>query len=474
MRQRRTGTAMAAALVFGLVPAGAQAQTVEELQQQINELKAAIAALQAAATRNPLPEIEEHSQLLARNSHGPDGPPPDTAGSEVKLASAPAGKAWYEKIRVRGYTQMRSNEIVSGDKTAPAGEPRLRSVHDSSIGDGNNFFIRRARLVFQGDVSDRVSFYLQPDFAAGISNQSNGERRENFVQLRDAYVDIHLDDAKTFKIRAGQSKIPFGWENLQSSSNRLAFDRADAINSAVPGERDLGVIAYYTPAQVKAVWDRLAADGQKLFGNYGMAGFGIFNGQGINRGEQNDNLQTVAMLTWPFELDALGGAMAGQVFELGMSAMRNRVQPEVRTGGVSDEKFKDDRVGFHTILYPQPIGFQAEWNWGKGPEFDLASSRIENRNLNGGYIQLMGKVDDFLPGNWMPYAKWQRYRGGWKAATNAPRLETDEFELGVEWQIIKPLELTFAWAHMERSEADERRPGQAEGEVLRTQLQWNY
>lgn len=471
------GATAALALACGLVPSGAAAQTVDELQRQIDDLKAAIAVLEAAvgkqaASARALPEIAEHPPLHASDATGPATPA--EGGKAVEVAAASPAKAWYDKLRVRGYTQLRNNEIVSGDKDADSGEPRLRSVHDRSVGDDTNFFIRRARLVFQGDINDRVSFYLQPDFAAGVSNQTAGERRENFVQLRDAYVDIHLDDAKTFKIRAGQSKVPFGWENLQSSSNRLALDRADAINSAVPGERDLGLIAYYTPRAVDAIWDRLAADGQKLFGNYGAFGFGIFNGQGINRGEQNDNLQTVAMATWPFELDALGDAFAGQVFELGISAMRNRVQPEVRTGGVSAEKFKDDRVGFHAVLYPQPIGFQAEWNWGKGPEFDLASNRIEAKNLNGGYVQLMGRIDDFLLGDWMPYAKWQRYRGGWKAATNAPRLETDELELGVEWRIMRPLELTLAWAHMERTEADERRPGQAEGNVLRTQLQWNY
>ncbi len=65
-------------------------------------------------------------------------------------------------------------------------------------------------------------------------------------------------------------------------------------------------------------------------------------------------------------------------------------------------------------------------------------------------------------------------RGGWKAAPNAPWLETDEFELGVEFQPIQPLELTLTYAHMKRREADERRTGQAKGDVLRAQLQWNY
>ncbi|WP_395055838.1 hypothetical protein [Flavobacterium sp.] len=31
----------------------------------------------------------------------------------------------------------------------------------------------------------------------------------------------------------GQSKIPYGFENLQSTQNRLVFDRNDVLNSAV-------------------------------------------------------------------------------------------------------------------------------------------------------------------------------------------------------------------------------------------------
>jgi hypothetical protein len=243
----------------------------------------------------------------------------------------------------------------------------------------------------------------------------------------------------------------------------------------VPGERDLGVVAYYTPPSVQKIWDRLADDGQKLFGNYGAFGLGVFNGQGINKTEQNKDLMKVAFATWPFELDGLGDAFAGQVFEIGGSAMLNTIQPEIRSGGVSALSYDDNRAGIHAMLYPQPIGIQAEWNWGRAPQYDLASQSIRASKLNGGYVQMMTRLltsDSF--GTLIPYGRWQHYRGGWKAATNAPRLETDEFELGLEWQPWKALEITMAYARMKRAEADERRTGRAEGHLIRTQVQWNY
>ncbi len=472
-----TGTALA--LLMTSMPQGAQAQSSADLQRQIDALKAQVEALTAAlaAGKGAQPvAVAPASTSTPASASTPvalaaaSAPPPAIPAS----VDAPKAKAWYEKLSLRGYTQMRYNGFLSGDDMAPAGVSRLRSVHDSSISDRGGFSLRRARLVLQGDVSDRVSLYLQSDFATAVNNQAGTERREGFAQLRDAYADVFLDKDKSLRLRFGQSKVPYGWENMQSSSNRLTLDRSDAINSAVPSERDLGVVGYYTPPSVQKIWDRLGHDGQKLFGNYGAFGVGVFNGQGTNRTEQNRGLMKVAFATWPFELDGLGDAFAGQVVEIGGSAMLNKVQPELRSGAVSTIAYDDNRVGLHAMLYPQPFGIQAEWNWGKGPEYDRDSLSIETKKLRGGYVQMMYRLPTDSVGSLIPYGRWQHYRGGWKASTSAPRLETDEFELGVEWQPWKALEVTIAYARMKRAEADERRTGRAEGDLIRTQVQWNY
>ncbi len=472
---RISAIALATAL-GGATPAFAQAEDLAALQAQITrmqeQMRAQMSAMQtmqqqietlqgrlAAATATPAPASAPVSLALA--------PAAGAVPPVAPVAEKPKGKAWYDRLQMRGYTQMRFNEILSGDKTAPDGVSRLRSVQDGTVSDRSNFGLRRVRLVVQGEISDRVSLYLQHDFGTAISGQQAGERREGFGQLRDAYADVFLDRAKRFKVRLGQSKVPYGWENLQSSSNRLTLDRSDGINSAVPGERDLGMIAYYTPARVQAIWDELNKEGQKTFGNYGAIGLGLMNGQGINKTEQDNALMQVAMVSWPFRI-------GDQVVELGASGMRNRYRPELRSGGVSAKGYADDRVGIHAMLYPRPIGVQAEWNWGKGPEFDRASGTIKEKALQGGYVQVMGRIATDGGSTLWPYARWQHYRGGWKAAINSPRLETDEIEVGLEWQAMKALEFTLAYARMKRTEADERRLGRAEGNVLRTQIQWNY
>jgi hypothetical protein len=488
-RSRDISASLLAGLV-ALTPLSAQAQTAEELQQQIDDLKAQVQALASAlaASKDEQPAFAavppapapagDAPSLAATGSAAPATAPVALAAASAPQPAkdaAPKSKAWYEKLRLRGYTQMRYSTFLSGDASAPAGVSRLRSVHDSSISDRASFSLRRVRLILQGDISDRVSLYLQPDFATAVNNQAGSERREGFGQLRDAYADVFLDDRKSLRVRFGQSKVPVGWENMQSSSNRLTLDRSDAINSAAPGERDLGIVAYYTPPKVQKIWDRLEDDGQKLFGNYGAFGLGVFNGQGINKSEQNRDVMKVAMATWPFELDGLGDAFRGQVLEVGGSAMLNKFQPELRGGGVSPVAFDDNRVGIHAILYPQPFGIQGEWTWGRAPQFDQAAQEIREGAINGGYVQIMAQLPtspDF--GRLIPYARWQHYRGGWKAGTNAPRLETDELELGLEWQPWSALEFTLAYSRMKRTEADERRTGRAEGNLIRTQVQWNY
>jgi len=394
---------------------------------------------------------------------------------------------WFNKISMRGYTQMRYNQPLSGDRVA--GDPELRSVGDSSIKNNSSFSLRRVRLVFSGDINDYVSLYLQPDFASNVSDS-----QQHFVQLRDAYADLAFDKKHEYRIRAGQSKVPFGWENLQSSQNRLTLDRADALNSAVPSERDLGLFAYWTPEHVQKLWKDLSKKGLKPSGDYGIAGIGVYNGQGVNRAETNDDLYMVAHTTYPVELGFLGYPFTGQVLEVGADAITGQFNPTVgqsavfgRTNGVqvnptANGTTREDRVGVHAILFPQPFGLQAEWNWGKGgtlnPNANGGRGAIERQDLHGGYVQASYKIDKvFRPdGALIPYAKWQTYRGAWKGATNSPRVAVDEIEVGVEYQMMKALELTLAYATMDRTNTNtgSQYLGQASGDMARAQLQWNY
>ncbi|HEY9130688.1 MAG TPA: porin [Dyella sp.] len=390
-------------------------------------------------------------------------------GSPTPTAKTDNAKKWYDRISLRGYTQLRYNHELSGDAGL------LRAPGDRFIGNNQGFGIRRARLVISGDLNDYVSLYLQPDFASTPSGSST----THFGQLRDAYADIYFDRDKEWRVRAGQSKIPYGWENLQSSQNRIAPDRADALNSGVRDERDIGLIFYYTPKPVAERFKYLVQSGLKGSGDYGVFGLGFYNGQGANRSEQNNSLHTVAHFTYPFKL------ANGQYVEVGASAYTGRFKVGPPTSiAVDGQTFTpvdaapangslDQRVAAHFIYYPQPFGLQAEWTVGRGPELDLAERRIRSRSLRGGYVQAMYKIDGSY-GSLIPYVKWQTFRGASKFDTNAPRFLLDETEVGVEWRPSSALEIAVAYANMRRSNLTAAPYTRVKGDLLRMQLQVNY
>jgi hypothetical protein len=304
--------------------------------------------------------------------------------------------------------------------------------------------------------------------------------------MRDAYGDVYLTTDRVHRLRVGQSKVPYGWENLQSSSSRLALDRADALNSAVRDERDLGVFYYYTPEHVQARFDAINKLGLKHSGNYGMLGLGLYNGQGANRGDRNDDQHVVVRMDYPWELPN------GQFFEAGIQAYSGKYVPSTaayratddvsRTPTIADEfllGYDDERVGVSAIWYPQPFGLQAEWNWGTGPALDFASNSIVEKHLAGGYVQAMYKFDNQF-GTFLPFVKWQYFEGANKAENNAPLNDVNDLEIGVEWQIAAPLELAAIYHRMKRNNlVTGNRAGRIdyqrfEADALRLQLQMNF
>jgi hypothetical protein len=403
---------------------------------------------------------------------------------EAIIAEKAAIKKWFDKISIRGYVQARYS-YLPGDKS-------IRSEYDNTIRDNTGFAFRRVRLVISGDVTDWLSFYVQPEFAGTVPG-TTGDQSNHFVQLRDAYADVFMPvpflflAEKELRLRVGQSKVPFGFENLQSSQNRIAFDRADGLNSAVQGERDLGLFLYYTPQETRKLFKKLVDSGLKGSGDYGVLGIGVYNGQTINVNDRNDNKHVVVHATYPMELPY------GQIIQFGVDAYRgsfNVGSSATSVGSLSDGNgrlpgvpsienkgnYLDERVGVHFVLYPQPIGLQAEWNWGHGPQLNGARTAIEEGNIQGGYVQGMYKWDVNQP--WLtsviPYVRYQEYSGGKKHRTNMPFNVVREWEVGAEWQFTKALEFTIAYARSRRTDTQAAPYAIREGDIVRTQLQWNF
>lgn len=422
---------------------------------------------------------EEEGALLMKGHEG-----------EVEMQKKKEKKQWYSHVNIRGYVQNRMTAMIGNDGDNSDNPVDLwsdRSVGtDDSLNSDKNFLIRRARVIIFGDFGDHLSYYIQPDFASSAGTTGN------IAQLRDAYGDVNVDKNKVHRFRVGQSKVPYGFENLQSSSNRLPMDRVDAMNSAVRDERDTGVFYYYTPETVQALFKEITDKGLKHSGNYGMLGVGFYNGQGANRSDVNDNYHVVARATYPWKTES------GQIYEAGIQAYHGlygltptayrrtstaSATPTIE-GGASGENrngFKDERAGVSFMMYPQPFGIQAEWNWGRTPGLDVEANEIQQKSLQGGYVQAMYMLENWNNwGTFIPFVRWQYFDGYNKAEANAPKNEVNDWELGVEWQIAPEVELMAEYHHMKRNNlVTGNRSGaqdyqRFDAEAIRVQLQYNF
>lgn len=368
--------------------------------------------------------------------------------------------AWYEKINVRGYVQVRYNRLLETNPDLGCDQC------DKSWGDEGGLFLRRARIIFFGQINPRVYFYIQPDFA---SSSGTGL---HYGQLRDAYFDLGLNANNSLRVRLGQSKVPYGFENMQSSSNRLPLDRADGTNSAFPNERDLGAFFYWAPVKKRELLARLTREGFKGSGDYGMFAFGVFNGQGANKAEQNNTLHMVSRFSIPLEI-------GNQIIEPGIQAYTGQyvlTADQISSGTKinEDRSYIDQRVGATFVLYPKPIGLNIEYNIGEGPEFNTATDSIEVKKLHGGYAMLSArvKVKNQLI---YPFTRYQFYQGGKKFEKDARSYNVNDIEVGVEWQPLKAFELVAMYVISDRRYEDYgNQSNRQKGNLLRLQAQLNF
>ncbi len=370
-------------------------------------------------------------------------------------------KKWFENISIRGYAQFRYNRLLETNENLGCEQC------DRSWGDDGGFSIRRMRIIFFGQVNKNVYFYVQPDFASSPTSD-----RLHFGQLRDAYVDLGLDKDNEFRFRIGQSKVPYGFENMQSSQNRIPLDRNDALNSAVANERDLGVFFYWAPKNKRKLFSSLVNDGLKGSGDYGIFAFGLYNGQIANSPELNDEPHVVTRLTYPFEYKK-------QLVEVGIQAYTGKyVLPKSNlTSGVktiSDLNYLDQRIAATFVLYPKPFGILAEYNIGNGPRFNKNTGSIEEMPLEGGYITLsyLKKINNQIL---IPFMRYQYYNGGKKHEKDARSYVVNDFEFGGEWQVNKNFEFLVNYTISKRRYEDfAKQDNFQKGNLLRIQAQLNF
>ncbi|MBK8926957.1 MAG: porin [Crocinitomicaceae bacterium] len=372
-------------------------------------------------------------------------------------------KKWYDSFSIKGYAQVRYNRLGETN-------PDLRCDQcDKSWGNNGGIFLRRARLVVSGQLHPRVYFYMQTDFANNVSSGSS--TGQHFAQLRDFYLDLSLDKNNSFKFRIGQSKVPYGFDNLQSSQVRLSIDRSDAMNSGTFNERDMGVFFMYTPKPIIDLYKEISDQDLKGSGNYGLLSFGVYNGQTANKVELNNELHMAARITYPFRIKN----QLAEISLMGYTGQYTMPKDLLSSGVITNTSatYTDKRSAVSLVLYPKPFGIQAEYTRGVGPTFDRADSTIKTLPLQGGYVTLCYKTKIFNQ-SFTPYTRYQYYEGGKKLEKDARNYLVREIEAGIEWQPYKYFEITAAYVFSNRQYQDLTTDYDEMGSLIRLQVQLNF
>jgi len=487
VRPAASGTQNAELLVsvpLPQVPDTTSAAPTAESSQDVKATEAIVAAyLKKEADKKKAAEEEKKAEAAAKKEYDLYGGTRFSLQSLYDSLSVPqdGAKKWYEKLSINGYTQIRFGRALDTRENTP------NLFGDRTInGNAENFLIRRARVILSGPVSEHLFVYIQPDFA---STPQGSTTSTFFAQLRDLYADVYVDKEKVHRFRIGLSKVPYGFENLQSSQNRVPLDRTDAMNTAVaPNERDLGVIYYWTPEDYQKLFTTLVRGGTKGSNNFGIFALGVYDGQGGSVPEANLNLHVVSRLTLPVQLandQVVEASIQGYTGQYVVSGAPIRplgkgaagVTP-TGTGGVSG--IVDQRIAATFVWFPQPFGFQAEWEIGRGPGLNDAHTKVEARPLHGGYVMAMYRYDSDWCGIFTPYVRYQQFTGGYRNIANAPYGNQRQTDFGIEWQIRKELELVVEYSLVNSPNFTALNTANAvsyrdfEGSTLRLQMQFNY
>jgi hypothetical protein len=371
---------------------------------------------------------------------------------------------WYERLKMKGYLQVRADSVMREDGGV------LHSQNDPFANDQSSIGIRRGRLAFSGDLTNHVYLYFQADLFGGVNGNGG-------VQARDYYADVSLDPAREHRVRLGLSKVPFGYATLQSSQNRLALERPEAISTAVEGERDFGIYYMWAPYEIRERFKNLVKMGLRGSGDYGLIALGAYAGQGINRPDTNGQPHWVARATYPFEFDN------GQFLEIGIQGYAGKFNtttapiPGVGTptnGNGANRGFTDARVAISGVLFPQPFGIETEWNWGRGPQLSSNMTTINAASLSGGYVQANYRHVFANQKELIPFVRWQTFNGGRKFATNAPKDKINEVGVGFRFIPYPELELTAMFMHGMRTNTNLAPYNNVNYDYLGVQAQVNF
>ncbi|WP_321393019.1 OprO/OprP family phosphate-selective porin [Emcibacter sp.] len=333
IRLRIAGLAAATAISTGLFVSPVHAQSIEELQKQINALQQQVTEMKAKQDK-----AEEK-----KSDAGPD--------LNVKWKGAPefSSKDGNFKMKVRGRLFADYGNV---------------SDNGGKVVDNTEF--RTARLGVEGVVFKDVKYKFEADFAG------------DSVEIKDAYLAW---DLKPVTISVGQMKTPNSLEE-QTSSRYITFMERGSFTDAFSLARQTGIAVAYA--------DKNATFTAGLFQGDASGGGGVedrtYAARATYAVKLDDGLVHVGASVRHRELDEAGEVryrqrphnhQAGRYVD---TSFHDPIADETVHIAADSDTF----YGLELAGVMGPFSAQAEWAW----QTANLTAMTDNATFSGGYIDL--------------------------------------------------------------------------------------
>ncbi len=277
-----------------------------------------------------------------------------------------------------------------------SGYIQLRYLWDDA--NQSSFTVRRARLDLKGDISKKIDYRLQVEFASK-------------VQIMDAFVQFK--PFRQLNVKVGQYKVPFSIENTDYTPLKfefidypMALRKLMGFNEVVGGEslsasgRDMGLTLYGGFGK---------RDGYNLV-NYD---FGVFNGSGINTADNNRSKDVVARLSVkPVE----GLMLSGSYY----------------WGEYGKAYLKRQRYAVGACYDRGAVVVRSEWVGGTTGIAATETAPANDLSSDGWYAMVGWRASH----TWMPVARYESFYADSDARSDTRQTN---YTVGVAWQPLKQL-----------------------------------
>jgi len=201
------------------------------------------------------------------------------ASLTLLAAGGAAAQTTYPNVKFGGMLQTQFYSYNNLDNAAYLALPPAAVFPESE------FYVRRARISAKGNISEAVSFDIEPQYQTGGAG----------VTVEEAYLDVAFTkpEAKSaFVLRAGQFKRYFGRYEQTSTSNLPSIERGTGRGLVPVASNDIAVLSGYMSLDMGAglmftgLNKRLLIEGA------------VMNGRGQNLMDNNNGKSLYARTTF--------------------------------------------------------------------------------------------------------------------------------------------------------------------------------